>query len=164
MFRAVLVLTFTVCVFFSLQINPAIGERPTSDPRIDLQGLRAMLDENKVKVIILNFWLPDCPNCIRAAPFMNKMYSKYRKKGLLIIGLSADDDMDDAREFARVTGVRYPTFVADDDIMKTYGLQYVPYYVYIDKKGKARYREAGFYNDKKKEIEEKIVKLLKRSG
>lgn len=164
MFRAVLVLTFTVCVFFSLQINPASGEKPTFVPRIDLQGLRALLDENKGKVIILDFWLPNCPNCLKEAPFMNRMYSKYREKGLLIIGLFADDDVDDAWGFARVTGVRYPTFIADGDIMEKYGLQYVPYHVYIDKKGKARYREAGFYNDRKKEIEEKIVKLLKRSG
>lgn len=95
---------------------------------------------------------------------MNRMYSKYKGRGLLIIGLSVDKDIEAARTFMSAAGTSYPTFLADNVIMDTYGLKFVPYHVYIDKRGGVREAEVGFYEDKKAEIEKKIVELLEESG
>lgn len=95
---------------------------------------------------------------------MNKMYSKYKKQGLLIIGLSVDRDIEDARSFLSWTGTKHPAYLADDGIMDAYRLEFVPYLVYIDRNGEARYREVGFHEDKKGEIEKKIVELLKEGS
>lgn len=132
--------------------------------RINLPGLEAKLDANRGKVIILDFWEHDEDNCQRAAPFMNRMYTKYKRQGLLIIGLSIDEDHDDARFLMTAAGTKYPTFMADDMVQDAYGLRFVPYYVYIDREGKVRGEDVGFYEDKKNEIENKIVELLKESG
>lgn len=95
---------------------------------------------------------------------MNKMYSKYEKQGLLIIGLSIDRDLEDARKFVEAAGTKYPTYLAKDSVTDAYGLEFVPYHVYIDRKGQVRDKEVGFYEDKKSEIEGKIVELLKESS
>ncbi len=95
---------------------------------------------------------------------MNKMYSRYRKEGLLIVGLSIDRELELARGFVEAAGTKYPTFLADDSVIEAYELKYVPYHVYIDRKGQVVEREVGFHEDKKAEIEERIVKLLKEGG
>lgn len=92
------------------------------------------------------------------------MYTKYRERGLLIIGLSIDRKLEDARGFVVAAGTKYPTFMADDSVIEAYGLRFVPYHVFIDKKGVVREKEVGFHEDKKGEIEKRIVELLEEGG
>ena len=132
--------------------------------KLDLLGLKAKLATNKGKVIILDFWVNDCPNCQKSEPFMNSLYNKYNKQGLLVIGLFANKDQEDARTFLSAAGTKYPTFVADDTIMEAYNLKRVPYYVYIDRNGEVRGRDVGFFEDQKGIIEGKVIELLEESG
>ena len=163
MYRAILVSVFIVCASFSIQTERVEGEAVPFITRINFPGLKAKLDANKDKVIILDFWMSDCPNCRKAAPFMNRMYSKYKRRGLLIIGLSVDKDLEAARKLMSAAGTSYPTFLADNTIMNAYGVRLVPYHIYIDRKGRIKKREMGFYEDKRSEIEKEIVKLLGES-
>ncbi|HHT9133745.1 MAG TPA: TlpA family protein disulfide reductase [Candidatus Avalokitesvara rifleensis] len=163
MYRAILVSVFIVCASFSIQTERVEGEAVPFITRINFLGLKAKLDANKGKVIILDFWMSDCPNCRKAAPFMNRMYSKYKGRGLLIIGLSVDKDIEAARKLMSAAGTSYPTFLADNTIMNAYGVKFVPYHIYIDRKGRIKERETGFYEDKRSEIEKEIVELLGES-
>ncbi|MCP4363756.1 MAG: tetratricopeptide repeat protein [Planctomycetes bacterium] len=132
--------------------------------KLDFLGLKAKLAANKGKVIILDFWVNDCPNCQKSEPFMNSLYNKYNEQGLLVIGLFADKDQGDARTFLSAAGTKYPTFVADDTIMEAYSLKRVPYYVYIDRNGEVRGKDVGFFEDQRGIIEGKVIELLEESG
>jgi tetratricopeptide (TPR) repeat protein len=132
--------------------------------KLDFLGLKAKLAANKGKVIILDFWVNDCPNCQMSEPFMNSLYNKYNEQGLLVIGLFADKDQGDARTFLSAAGTKYPTFVADDTIMEAYSLKRVPYYVYIDRNGEVRGKDVGFFEDQRGIIEGKVIELLGESG
>lgn len=57
MYRALLILAFTVCAFFPLQTTQVNGNDAPSITRINLPGLEAELTANRGKVIILDFWL-----------------------------------------------------------------------------------------------------------
>ena len=164
MYRTLLILAVTVCVLFSPRTGPVYGKFIPLLPGIDLPELEARLHANKGKVIILEFWMHNCPNCLKEAPFMSKMYRKYKGRGLLVIGLSVDEDYEDAWEFVLLTGIRYPTFMANKSILDAFGVKSVPYHVYIDRKGGIRGQDVGFYSDKKKEIEKRIIELLKESS
>lgn len=164
MYRVLLIFVFALCTFFSIQTKPVSGKDVPFIIRTNLPGLRAKLTANKGKVIVLDFWVHDCDNCQKAVPFMSKMYNRYKKEGLLIIGLSVDRNPGDARAFVSAAGTKYPTFLADESVMDAYGLEYVPYHVFIDRTGEIRGKEIGFYENKKKEIEKKIVELLEEDS
>ena len=44
------------------------------------------LEDLRGKVVLVRFWLVECPLCERTAPALNNLYKKYRKRGLEIIG------------------------------------------------------------------------------
>ena len=91
---AALLLMLTTCAFAQQQI-PNIA-----DPRLDftlpdLNGNRVTLSSLKGKVVLIDFWASWCLPCRVSNKHLVKLYSKYKDKGLEIIGVSLDDDSKD---------------------------------------------------------------------
>lgn len=57
MLRALLMLSFVLCMLFSLQTERVSGEGVPFIARINLPALKAKLENNRGKVVILDFWL-----------------------------------------------------------------------------------------------------------
>jgi len=68
-----------------------------------IQGGPLTLASLKGKVVLLRFWLTDCPYCQRSAPALNEFYSKYRNQGLVVVGLHHPKS-EGTRDLARVAG------------------------------------------------------------
>ncbi|MGI9534566.1 MAG: redoxin domain-containing protein [Thermodesulfobacteriota bacterium] len=45
------------------------------------------IEELKEKVVLIRFWLVDCPYCSNTAPSLVEFYEKYKDKGFIIIGI-----------------------------------------------------------------------------
>jgi len=58
------------------------GRRPAS---VSLQGFRG-------HVVFLNFWATWCPPCREEMPAMERLYQRYRDRGLVVLALSVDAD------------------------------------------------------------------------
>ena len=43
------------------------------------------------KVVLIDFWTYNCINCLRAQPYLNAWYNKYKDQGLVIIGIEAPE-------------------------------------------------------------------------
>lgn len=43
------------------------------------------------KVILIDFWTYSCINCLRAQPYLNAWYDKYKDQGLVIIGIESPE-------------------------------------------------------------------------
>lgn len=78
----------TVPVWLPLEGRDLLG---TSAPEWKgvrwIQGGPLDLSTLKGKVVLLRFWLIDCPYCERTAPALVELWSKYRAKGLMVVGL-----------------------------------------------------------------------------
>jgi thiol-disulfide isomerase/thioredoxin len=81
----------------------------------DLEGNSVTSDDErfKSKVVFVDVFGTWCPPCIRAIPTFKDLQLRYRKKGLVILGIAFEYG-DDARErrsylrgFARQNGVNY---------------------------------------------------------
>lgn len=66
--------------------------------------------------------------------------------------------LETAQSFSKETGMKYPTYLAGEDVINAYGVKLVPLVIIIGKDGIERYKSVGY---KEKEIRGRIIELLK---
>jgi len=131
-------------------VLPVLGTLPPLD------GLRPWFNsppltnqQLKGKVVLIDFWTYSCINCLRTLPYLKAWDAKYRKDGLVIIGVHAPEFAFE-REPANVAkaiqdlGVRYPV-VLDNRYVAWNALhnQYWPAHYLVDGQGRIRYFHHG---------------------
>ena len=128
-------------------------------------GLNYSIKDFKGKVILLDFWTYTCIYCLRTIPLLNKINTKYKDKGLVILPIhSAEYEFakDGANiEKAIVTLNLKGYSIGFDTKNKTwekYGNSYWPKHIFIDKEGFVRYEHPGF--GPLKDFEEPLCDLL----
>ena len=103
----------------------------------------------KGKVVLIDFWTYSCINCLRTLPYLKAWDAKYRKDGLIIIGVHAPEFAFE-REPANVSkavqdlGIRYP--VALDNQYRLWNAlqnQFWPAHYFVDAQGRIRYFHHG---------------------
>ncbi len=62
----------------------------------ELRGVPLSLSDYKGKYVLLDFWASWCVPCRKGNPHLLSLYSRYKDKGLEIIGVSDDDSNPDA--------------------------------------------------------------------
>jgi cytochrome c biogenesis protein CcmG/thiol:disulfide interchange protein DsbE len=121
----------------------ASGSQPMA-PAFDLPALngrkRVSLQSLRGKVVVLNFWASWCVGCQDEASDLNALAARWRSRGVVFLGLDAQDLTSDARSFARTHNVRYPlVHAADDSINDRYGVTGFPETFVIGRSGRAVY-------------------------
>lgn len=102
---------------------------------LDRKGLDDLLASHKGKAVMLNFFATWCPPCRMEIPDLVKIHEKYADKGVVIIGLSVDEDKNAVPGFLQKQGVKYPVYMAGSSITRAFGISSIPFNVFIDKKG-----------------------------
>jgi peroxiredoxin len=117
----------------------------------DTSGNKVMLRHYKGKVILLDFWATWCPPCKRSIPELVDLQRKYRKNGLVILGVSVDDpDMVNNRylsAFKEKYKINYTILRANKRVLSDYfstGDLAVPTLFVIDRQGKIVDKQVGF--------------------
>jgi cytochrome c biogenesis protein CcmG/thiol:disulfide interchange protein DsbE len=88
----------------------------------DMNGTPVKLADFKGKVIVLNYWATWCGPCKIEIPAFVELYDKYKNDGLVILGVSGDDDPETLRAFASEWKMNYPVLVGrDHDILDAFG-------------------------------------------
>lgn len=127
---------------------------------LDTNGREVRLSDYKGKFVLLDFWASWCPDCRKASPFMNYLYSTYHNRGLEFVGISLDTDKERWLEAIRADKLEW-THLSDLQGWKcptaaAYNINWIPTVVLIDKDGKIVARGL-----KGKDLELKIEELLK---
>lgn len=78
-------------------------------PIAKLDGSTFKLEDYRGKVLVVDFWGTFCPPCVKQVPELVKLNEKYRDRGLMLIGLTADppSDQDKVEEFVKRFQVNY---------------------------------------------------------
>jgi len=61
------------------------------------------------KVVVVNFWATWCPPCVEEMPSLEKLHRALGPEGLVVIGVSVDEDEGTLRSFVQNMGVTFPT-------------------------------------------------------
>lgn len=120
------------------------------------------------KVVWLNFWGLRCGPCVRELPALQKIYDKYKDKGLIIMGINADGVDADfikksfaEREDLANAQVNFPLIPdADFALIDTYELMGAPLNVIIDRDGVVKFYHEGYEEGDEVKYEKIVVDLL----
>jgi len=90
------------------------------------------------KLVMVNYWATWCGPCVSEIPDLIKISNDYADKGLLLVGVAADDsDVENAKQFITDQGIPYPVVKNEglflDNIQ---GYQYIPTTFFYDSTGK----------------------------
>lgn len=107
------------------------------------------ISDLKGKVVLVDFWTYSCINCVRTLPYITEWDRKYRKDGLVIIGIHAPEfefekKPENVKAAIAAHGIAYP--VALDNQLVTWNNfhnQYWPAHYLIDKTGRVVYTHFG---------------------
>src|SRR5689334_6966102 len=93
-------LAFLVCAVF----HPgavAWAKAPATVPAIHLPGRTGTVDSDSLhaKVVVVDFWASWCVPCRRSFPYLARLDSLYRDKGLAIVAVNLDKTREAADAF-----------------------------------------------------------------
>lgn len=114
----------------------------------NLDGEKVRLSDLRGHPVLLAFWASWCGPCRRELPSLVKIYSEYKDKGLVVLGVN-DEGKGTARKFVDLANLNFP--VLDDSGAKAhhlYRVHAIPSAFLIDSDGKvARFFRGGHDED-----------------
>jgi len=113
---------------------------------VSLDGDSVSLEQQRGKVVLLNIWATWCHPCRDEIPELRAIHSRYRDRGLELIGVSVDTDGTDEtiRTFMKDFQMTFPIWRDPDERISTQFLAVgVPATFLIDEEGILRWRKTG---------------------
>jgi thiol-disulfide isomerase/thioredoxin len=102
----------------------------------DIQGKPVALSSYKGKTVLLDFWTTWCPPCRQDGPALDKLYSKYGDKDLMIVGVSVSEEREIVEKFLKEHPHTFPVVLTTENEMpRPYQIGVFPTYIVIEKDG-----------------------------
>ena len=129
----------------------------------DLSSRKLTPADYRGKVVLLNFWATWCGPCREEIPGFVDLQRKYRDQGLVVIGISMDDDPAPVREFYQRYRMNYPVAMGDEALADRFGgILGLPTTFVIQRDGHIYAKQMGAVDVET--FEESIKKLLGETG
>jgi peroxiredoxin len=163
-------LALIMLLAFSVSAGVATTPIPRKSPDFTINepsGKHTLLRSFKGKVVVVDFFLTNCPRCQRVAGTIDKLQRELRPRGFQAIGVAFDNRIDASKvtDLVKRLGVSYPVGYASSDQVDSYlGRQpsdrlRVPQIVVIDRQGMIRAQSAQ-NGEKNLEDEDYLRNLL----
>ena len=127
-----------------------------------MDGSNLRMSEFRGQVVLVNFWARWAGDSRQEMPALDRINTTYQRAGLVVLGVSVDEDLVHAREFAGAMKVSYPiVFDTGSDIGREYQLQKMPMTILVDRAGVVRYTNVGFKRGDERAYLDHIRELLR---
>jgi peroxiredoxin len=127
-----------------------------------LDGRNLRLSEYRGQVVLINFWARWEGDTREQMHAIDRINATYQRAGLVVLGVSVDEDVRRAREFAQSMAVSYPIlFDNESNLGKDYMLQKMPMTILVDRSGVVRYSIVGFKRGDERSYVDQIRELLR---
>jgi len=100
-------------------------------------------------VVLVNFWTFSCINSIRVLPYLRAWAAKYKRQGLVVIGVQAPEfefekNVDNVRWAVKDRMIDYPIAIDNDlAIWQAFNNGYWPALYFVDARGRIRHHQFG---------------------
>jgi thiol-disulfide isomerase/thioredoxin len=129
------------------------AEAPSAAPLFaaalhDFEDKPAALESLRGRPLIVNFWARWCGPCRQEIPELVRLHDKEAKRGLTVVGIALDDNLESTRDFAQAYDMRYKSFLAKSkgiELMQSLGnaKAVLPFTLVIGRDGKVLASKLG---------------------
>src|ERR1700687_5274763 len=103
------VLTVTCLAALSREAAPTLVGQEAPDCVLKaMDGKNLRMSEFRGQVVLVNFWARWAGDSRQEMPALDRINTTYSRAGLVVLGVSVDEDLNRAREFAGAMKVSYP--------------------------------------------------------
>lgn len=151
----------------ALLLALGVSAREVSGPAPDFtlksrSGENIKLSELRGEVVMINFWASWCGPCRQEMPLLDALYQRYRPLGFTILGVSVDENLDDARRLLKEIPVTFPVlFDTDNKVADLYELVAMPSTVLVDRDGNMRFVHLGYLPGYERDYEAQVKALIR---
>ena len=128
------------------------------------EGKEIKLSDYAGKVVLIDFWASWCTPCREEMPELIKFYKTHNDPKFELVAVNIDKDKDNMQHFLDQLFPK-PGFpiIADNEqqIPALFNIEAMPTTIFIDKKGKVRFRHDGFKQSYINDFNEELTQLLK---
>lgn len=111
------------------------------------------------KLLVLNFWATWCPPCIQEMPSLDAFQSRYKDKGVVVVGVSVDKNEQTYKKFLQRAQVSFVTARDPEaNISAEYGTFKYPETYIINEKGEVVEKFVGPENW----LDDKVLKRIEK--
>lgn len=140
---------------------PRPGQPAPNFKVISTAGQTISQENYRGHVLILDFFATWCQPCRQSIPHLVEMNRKYGRQGLQILGLSVDEDGEEAvTSFTDEFRINYPLALAGVSTTLAFGVRSVPVMYLVDKKGIIVEVYRGFTDETARSVERNVKRLL----
>jgi thiol-disulfide isomerase/thioredoxin len=125
-------------------------------PPVKLHFVKGAVDLTG-KPAIVEFWSTWCGPCKAVVPHLNELYAKYKDRGLAVVGVSLDEDLEDVEKYGPKFGMEYPmAFDEGKKLSNALKVDIAPYALVLNKAGKIVWE--GVSSALQRDVLEQILK------
>lgn len=132
----------TIMILCACSADPASSGAKNTVQRMEMSELDAMISstDHEFMIVPIVAW---CKPCREELPILNKLYEKYGKKGLNMIGISLDlEGPEIMQPIVDKAGVKFPVYWVGEKAVDRYEIFALPM-IFMVKEGKIAERIVG---------------------
>lgn len=126
-------------------------------------GREVRLEDHYGHVLVLDFWASWCPPCRASIPAIDRLYAKYRDRGVMVYGVQIRDEVDPAKYLAD-RGADYPALIGTDAVQRAFDVVSIPTIVIIGVDGSIVHRSSGWSSSDEAKIDRVLGNYLAQVG
>ncbi len=98
-----------------------VGRPAPSFETASLSGGTSGLQAYRGRIVVMNLWASWCPPCRAEMPELQRLYSRYQSRNVVVLGVDQGESAKQVSAFARALGIHYPILL---DERQQYGRVY----------------------------------------
>lgn len=96
---SILVAAIVVAFLFSFSTSAQVRTKVPDFVLSDMNGRRVDINDQRGKVVVLNLWFINCPNCIAEIKMLNEIYERYKDNRDVVFLAPAASTRSDLQKF-----------------------------------------------------------------